>query len=220
MKKNLSFPLPLLLYLYLTFHDLPDKKNVTPYYLPFTHLECASSLYHFVSCPIQSSHFFLPSLLLFIPSWLVPLSCLAAPPLSSQELKISITEDESVWVCLEVCLCVSKCRHSHKLKLLVIWIKIETEVLFMGVFSMCVCLCFPVVPSSGVVRLDLKSLSSPLSWRRLSVQPTGLQALTVTMYRVDGVRPDNTPGEEKSMNMSQLEWGREHRQRNCLPKTL
>ena len=58
--------------------------------------------------------------------------------------------------------------------------------------GICVCL----LPSSGVVRLDLKSSSSPLSSIRLSAQPAGLQALTVTVYRVDGVRPVITPGEE------------------------
>lgn len=35
------------------------------------------------------------------------------------------------------------------------------------------------------------------------MQPTGLQALTVIMYRVDGVRPRSTPGEEESMNVRQ-----------------
>lgn len=49
------------------------------------------------------------------------------------------------------------------------------------------------LPSSGVVKCDLKSLSS----RRLSVQPEGPQALTVTRYLVDGVRPDSTPVEGK-----------------------
>lgn len=52
------------------------------------------------------------------------------------------------------------------------------------------------LPSSGVVKLELKPLSSPLSLIGLSVQPPGLQALTVIMYRVDGVRPVMTPEEE------------------------
>lgn len=63
-------------------------------------------------------------------------------------------------------------------------------------------LCFTDLPSSGVVRLDLKSLSSLLSLWRLSEQPIGLQALTVMVYWVDGVRPDNTPAEEENMNRS------------------
>lgn len=49
--------------------------------------------------------------------------------------------------------------------------------------------CVYLLPSSGVVRLDLTLLPSPLSLIGLSVQPAGVQALTVTMYRVDGVRP-------------------------------
>lgn len=47
------------------------------------------------------------------------------------------------------------------------------------------------LPSSWVVKCDLKSLSS----RRLSVQPEGPQAITVTRYLVDGFRPDSTPEE-------------------------
>lgn len=54
-----------------------------------------------------------------------------------------------------------------------------------------------MLPSSGIVRLDLTPVSSPLSMSRLSVQPRGAQAVTVIMYRVDGVRPDSTPGEEE-----------------------
>lgn len=44
------------------------------------------------------------------------------------------------------------------------------------------------------------------------MQPTGLQALTVTMYRVDGVRPDNTPEEDKIVDVSQGDWDGEHGQ--------
>lgn len=70
------------------------------------------------------------------------------------------------------------------------------------------------LPSSGVVRCDLKSLSS----RRLSVQPEGPQALTVTRYLVDGVRPDSTPVEGKESiesrgqrkNKSQMQNSRKH----------
>ena len=116
-------------------------------------------------------------------------------------------------MCVLVFLCVSELKNHHKWMLLVT--DGERDVLPMRLWihvceSMCVFVT--IIPSSGVLRLDLKSLSSPLSLRRLSAQPRGIQALTVTMYRVEGVRPDNTPGKEE--NMSEKEWGSGHRQKD------
>lgn len=60
--------------------------------------------------------------------------------------------------------------------------------------DMCVCL----LPSSGVVMLVHTLLPSPLPFIGLSVQPAGVQALTVIMYRVDGVRPVITSEQDEA----------------------
>lgn len=64
---------------------------------------------------------------------------------------------------------------------------------------------FFLLPSSGVLKLDLTSSSSPLLPTGLSEQPAGLHALTVTMYWVDGVRPVITPEENREVGKTTLQ---------------